>query len=236
MRVGGAGGFSLRADAGWFVLAALVTVLLALRYFPMSLPDSSSRAHWALGAAGALVLFLSIVLHELAHVLVAGRYGISSRSISLDLLGGRAEVASGLPSAGPEITMAVAGPAANAAIALLAGLLLATPASQPEAEALIRFTALINALLAAVNLLPVLPLDGGRMLRALLWAITGSVARATWLAARIGSGFAICMIIFGVLAALAGSSLLGLLSAAIGLYLLRRAAPFLRLPGVPSQP
>jgi Zn-dependent protease len=171
-------------------------------------------------------LFGSIVLHELAHARVARAHGVASRGITLAALGGRAELEGALPSPKVDVLMAVAGPAANG---VLAGLALAlTEVAQgghwPAAvTGVLGFAAATNALLTAVNLLPVFPLDGGRVLRAALWHRTASLSAATRTARRIGMGFGVGLVVAGVVGAGVGHRAAGLTGVVVGLYLYRRA-------------
>ena len=219
-------GLRVRAEARWFPVAALVIVALALRYFPASYPNLSASAYWAMSAAGAVALFSSILLHELSHALVARRYGVPSRGITLAMLGGRAEVERELSTPGGDALMAVAGPCANL---LTAGLSVALVklgrGDWPVAViGVLAFTATVNLLLTGVNALPVYPLDGGRVVRALLWRGTGAMGRATRIAAHLGEGFAVLLAVGGVAAVLRGAHVIGAVGVLAGVYLLRHAS------------
>lgn len=225
----------MRAEASWFAVATLVVLALAVRYFPASYPTLPAAAYWGMGAAGAAALFGSIVLHELSHALVARRYGVSSRGITLVMLGGRAEVEGELPTPRAEALMAAAGPGANLLIAGLAVALVEFGRGEwpPAIVGVLGFTATANLLLAAVNALPVYPLDGGRVVRAVLWLITGTLSGATRIAARLGSGIGIALAVAGVGAALRGNLLVGAVASVAGLYLHRYAKSTRRVAPAP---
>ena len=215
----------MRAELRWFLVAALVIVALALRYFPASYPNLSASAYWGMSAAGAVALFGSILLHELSHALVARRYGVPSAGITLVMLGGRAEVERELSTPGGDALMAVAGPCANLLTAGLAGALVRLGRGDwPTAViGVLTFTAIVNVLLTGVNALPVYPLDGGRVVRALLWRRTGAIGRATQIATRLGAGFAVLLALAGVAVVLRGHHVIGAVVVVAGIYLLKHA-------------
>lgn len=219
-------GFEVRLDASWFFIAILVTWSLAEGFFPYYNQDLSPQTYWLMGALGAVGLFVSIVLHELSHALVARRYGLRIDGITLFIFGGVAEMRDEPNSAKTEFMMAIAGPLASIALAagffVLRGLTegLGWPAS---ATAVIGYLAMINGLLAAFNMLPAFPLDGGRVLRAALWSWKGNVQWATRIVSQIGAGFGLVMLVVGVLSVVSGNFIGGLWWCLIGLFL-RNAA------------
>jgi Zn-dependent protease len=219
-------GLRVRAETRWFPVAALVIVALALRYFPASYPNLSASAYWGMSAAGAVALFGSILLHELSHALVARRYGVPSKGITLAMLGGRAEVERELSTPGGDALMAVAGPCANLLTAALSAVLVKLGRGDwPVAVVgVLAFTATVNLLLTGVNALPVYPLDGGRVVRALLWRGTGAMGRATRIAAHFGEAFAVLLAIAGVAVMLRGHHVIGAVGVLAGVYLLRHAS------------
>ena len=218
-------GLRVRAELRWFLVAALVIVALALRYFPASYPNLSASAYWGMSAAGAVALFGSILLHELSHALVARRYGVPSRGITLAMLGGRAEVERELSTPGGDALMAVAGPCANLLTAGLCVALVKLGRGDLPVGVLgvLAFTATVNLLLTGVNALPVYPLDGGRVVRALLWRGTREMGRATRIAAHVGAGFAVALAVAGVVAVLRGHHVIGAVGVLAGVYLFRYA-------------
>jgi Zn-dependent protease len=177
-----------------------------------------------MGVIGALGLFASIVVHELSHALVARRHDIPIDGITLFVFGGVAEMGAEPPNARAELTMAIAGPLASIVIgvAALAGSALA--AGWPgSVVTVLAYLGAVNLLLAAFNLLPAFPLDGGRVFRALLWRRHGDLVRATRTAARVGTVFGAVLMGLGGVRVLLGDLLGGVWSFLIGLFL-RQAA------------
>jgi Zn-dependent protease/CBS domain-containing protein len=195
-------GFPINLDPSWFLIAVLMTWTLAKSYFPALHPQLDQATYWAMGAAGALGLFVSVVLHELSHALTARRYGVRMRGITLFLFGGVAEMTDEPPSPRSEFWIAIAGPLASFAIAgAVWAVGFAAPWPRPAAGVL-GYLAWTNAALAIFNLVPAFPLDGGRVLRAVLWEWKGSLRRATRISSQVGSGFGLAMIAFGILTVL----------------------------------
>lgn len=214
----------LRAQRTWYVLAGLVVVALAVRYFPSTHPRLSPVVYWGMGIAGALVLFGSTILHELAHLAVARHFGVGTRGVTLALFGGRAELERQLPTRRGEILLALAGPAMNALLAGIAFLAIGfteAPSLEP-ATGVLEFAAWSNALLSAVNVLPVFPLDGGRVVRALLWRGPRTLAQATAAALKVGAISCGTIVVLGGLAIARGSAAAGTLGMATGIYLYAR--------------
>jgi Zn-dependent protease/CBS domain-containing protein len=215
-------GFDVNIDLSWLLLAVLITWSLAVGVFPAMNPDLSSATYWWMGVGGALGLFLSIVLHELSHSIVARRYGIPMRGITLFIFGGVAEMDAEPPSPRSEFLMAIAGPAASVVIA---GIFFALAAldqlfSWPqELAVVVDYLAIINLVLAAFNLIPAFPLDGGRVLRSVLWHFKGNLRWATRFSAFIGSGFGVAMIVLGVISLLFGNLIGGIWWFLIGMFL-----------------
>ncbi|HET9300186.1 MAG TPA: site-2 protease family protein [Candidatus Polarisedimenticolaceae bacterium] len=222
-------GIAIKVDASWFVVAALVTWTLAVGLFPRDHLGLSPLAAWTMAVFAALGVFKSIVLHELGHALMARRMGLRIRSITLFIFGGLAEMEDEPTTARAELLVAVAGPAVSTAVALLsllAGLacrLIPLPYTDLAADVCF-YVAWANGLLIAFNAIPAFPLDGGRVLRALVWAITGDMRRATRLCSLLGQAFGFLLIAGGVaLVYWTGSLLAGAWTAVLG-WFLRRAA------------
>ncbi len=213
-------GIDVRLDASWLLLAALVVWTLADGVFPELAPGLGRQTYWGMAAAGAAGLFASIVFHEMAHALVARRFGIAIRGITLFIFGGVAEMDGEPKSARGELLMALAGPLAST---VLAGVMLALTAAiggteRGAADGVTWYLAIINGALALFNLIPAFPLDGGRVLRAALWAWQGDILKATRIAAGAGNLFGLALIVFGVVDILSGNFVGGMWRFLIGMF------------------
>jgi Zn-dependent protease len=214
-------GFQIKADLTWTFLAVLITWSLATSFFPTEMPGLKTYVYWALAIEGAIGVFASIILHECGHALVARRYGIPIKEITLFIFGGVANMEAEPEKPRHEFLMAIAGPLTSG---VLAGIFLALDALVrrilPEAPILsvLGYLALLNGLLAAFNMIPAFPLDGGRVLRALLWEWKKDVRFATRIAAGLGSGFGFALILLGVMVFINGMELQGLWFFMIGLF------------------
>jgi len=215
-------GFEVRLDFSWIVIAILIVWSLSTGYFPEQYKDLSRQSYWFLGLAGAVGLFLSIIVHEFSHSIVARRYGLPMKGITLFIFGGVAEMGDEPPSAKVEFLMAIAGPLASVVIAIIftgmyrVGREMNVPAS---INGLFGYLGLINALLAGFNLLPAFPLDGGRVLRSILWGVKKNLRWATRISSQIGTAFALLLILMGVLNVLRGNFIGGMWWFLIGMFL-----------------
>jgi Zn-dependent protease len=197
--------FGIRLDvhASWFPIYALVAVTIA-NAGPIGALGAAGA--YAVGAAAALVLFASVVAHELAHALTARRFGVQTTSIALFLFGGVATLEAEPPTPFADAAVALAGPAMSAAIALIAfaamhGVDAVVPFRYADAAAsILAYITFANAVLAGFNLIPGYPMDGGRVLRALLWQLRGERDGATATAALVGIGFGLCFAAGGLVA------------------------------------
>jgi Zn-dependent protease len=193
--------------------------------FPAAAPNLPPQAYWWMAVVATFGVFASIILHELSHSLVARRYGVPIRGITLFIFGGVAEMEGEQKSARAEFLMAAAGPLASfaisAALALTLGLFPDPSAALPT---VIWYLAIVNTTLAIFNLVPAFPLDGGRMLRAALWAWRGDFAWATRIAANAGDLFGIFLIVAGVVSVIRGDFVGGMWRFLIGLFLRGAAA------------
>ena len=214
-------GFEVRVDLSWIVLAVLVTWSLARGVFPDYFENLSERTYWFMGAAGALGLFLSIIFHELSHSLIARRFGIPMKGITLFIFGGVAEMTEEAPDAKAEFWMAIVGPASSI---LLGAMIFAIwrygeSAGWPvPAVGVLFYLAWINVALAVFNLIPAFPLDGGRLLRAVLWGFRKNLQWATRITSRLGSGFGILLIALGLYSIIQGQFIGGIWWFLIGMF------------------
>ena len=215
-------GFEVRLDSSWIVLAVLITWSLAKGIFPAYYEDMPAANYWAMGVAGALGLFLSIIFHELSHSLVARRFGIPMKGITLFIFGGVAEMSAEPPSARAEFFTAIIGPVSSLVIAAaFYGLLQAGESTGwPMAiNGVLFYLAWVNVILALFNLLPAFPLDGGRVFRSALWLWKKDLHWATMVSSRVGSAFGVLFIAWGLWEIIQGNFIGGLWQAMIGLFL-----------------
>ncbi|MGO8905929.1 MAG: site-2 protease family protein [Solirubrobacteraceae bacterium] len=208
----------------WLVIVVFFTWTLGAYYFPEDIHGINPVASYALGLASVLLLFASLLAHEFGHALVARRHGIEVEEIDLWLLGGVSRMRGEAHDPSDELHYALAGPAVTAAVAACFGVLLALlPASAPKVvRALVEYQVLANGLILIFNLLPAFPLDGGRVLRSLLWRRSGDIRSSTETAASIGRGFGYLMIFLGALEFLNGGPA-GLWFALIGFFIVMAA-------------
>ncbi len=212
-------GISIGLDYSWFLIFVLFTWGLATNYYPASYPAWPRTEYWILGAVSALMLFACVLLHELGHSVVAMRYHIPVRNITLFLFGGVSQIEGEPPSAQAEFWIAIAGPAVSGALAVLFALLRPAVAAVSPLLALTSYLAYINGALAVFNLIPGFPLDGGRVLRAILWSSTHSLRKATLTAATVGRFIGFVFIVLGASQILGGNLGNGLWIVFIGWFL-----------------
>lgn len=232
-------GIQISVHPSWFLILALITASLATGFLPAAF-EGTPALYWAVAGAASLLLFGSVLLHELAHSLVARAQGIRVRGITLFLLGGVSSVEDEPATPGREVMVAGVGPLTSL---VLGGALLATASAVQTSSVLdviLVYLGSVNLVLGVFNLLPGLPLDGGRVLRALLWARWRDRERATAGAAEVGRWLGYAVIAWGVLLALGGGLVGGLWIGFVGWTLVQssRAAGLMaghetRLRGVP---
>ena len=218
-RVGRLAGIDLAIHPSWLVIAFLITYSLAEGQFPSQFPSWSEAQYWLVAAATAALFFASVLSHELSHALVARRFGLKVEGITLFIFGGATTIDADSRTPREEALIALAGPATSI---VLGGIFvaLALLLEQPQVEALVSYLGLVNLALGVFNLIPGFPMDGGRVLRALLWRLRGDRLVATRNAAQVGRGFAYLMIGLGVFLALQpGGLLMGIWTALIGWFL-----------------
>ncbi|HEX2884259.1 MAG TPA: site-2 protease family protein [Candidatus Limnocylindria bacterium] len=219
-KIGRLAGIDLAIHPSWLVIFFLVTYSLAAFQFPREFAGWSQATYWIVGVATALLFFASVLAHELSHALVARRFGLRVEGITLFIFGGATSLDRDSRTPREEALIAVAGPLTSLAIgAALIGLELVV--GQPQLAALVGWLGVINLMLGAFNLIPGFPMDGGRLLRAVVWRIRGDRLAATRNAAVVGRLFAYLLIAIGVYLALrpGGSIFSGLWLALIGWFL-----------------
>ncbi len=221
IRIGSLFGFTIAIHPSWFIVLVVFSVSLANGFFPATYAGWSPATYWVVGLLASLLLFGSVLVHELAHSLVARSQGIPVRDITLFLLGGVASIEKEASTPRREAALAGVGPLTSFAIGLLSGLAARVLPLPETLEALLLYLAIANVILAVFNLVPGFPLDGGRVLRALLWARSGDFERATRTAARIGQGLGWVFIAGGVLIAFSASVFSGLWLGFVGWVLVQ---------------
>ena len=213
-------GIPIRLHYTWLLAVGLMAWSLAAGFFPDAYPGWEPTAYWAAGVAAALLLFVSVLLHELAHAVVARGRGFEVRGITLFVFGGVAEVEGEAERPLDEFLIAVVGPIASFAIAGLAWLAARAVADESGmAHAIASYLALANLILGLFNLVPGFPLDGGRILRAVVWALSGSLRTATNVASFAGQAIALGLVAWGVWRMVGGDLFGGLWTAFIGWFL-----------------
>jgi len=215
-------GFEVNIDLSWTIIAVLITWSLAKGLFPYWHPGLEQETYWLMGVVGALGLFISIVAHEFCHSIVARKFGMPMKGITLFIFGGVAEMGDEPPTAKAEFSMAIVGPLSSLAIAVIFYLIYHWGESvgwNPPINVVLKYIAYINAILAAFNLLPAFPLDGGRVLRSILWGAKGDLRWATRVSSAIGSAFGIGLIVLGIFQFIYGNIIGGLWMFLIGMFL-----------------
>jgi Zn-dependent protease len=200
VRLGRILGFEINIDWSWLLIFSLVVYTLARGYFPSLRQNFNVPTNWMLGVVAAILLFASVLIHELSHSIVARMHGIGVRGITLFIFGGVSQTAEEPRSPSEEFWMSIVGPLTSLALAAVFGLaeLIGIKAHWPVATvALVGYLAMINLFLGLFNLVPGFPLDGGRVLRSVLWGATNDINKATRWASYSGQGFGYLVMSFG---------------------------------------
>ena len=224
-------GIPISLDASWLIILALLTLTLAetfpklmAEYYPGVRASVPPYGYWIMGLIAAVVFFVCVVLHELGHAIVARSMGMPIRGITLFLFGGVAELGDEPVSAGTEFVMAIAGPAVSFVLAIVLGALAWVGYNSgwvPEIVIILGYLAVVNAMVLVFNLIPAFPLDGGRVLRSILWGATGKLRRATYWASLLGQAFGWLLIAWGLVQLFSGREywLSGIWLGLIGFFL-----------------
>lgn len=219
-KLGRVAGIEIGVHYTWLFAFFLVTWSLAVSYFPGNNPGLSDGIYWLLGVIAALALFASVLAHELMHSFVARAQGQDVESITLFIFGGVSNLKAEPRSARDEFLMAGVGPITSLVLAGLFWLTLqALPAGRAPLGGILSYLATINLMLGLFNLLPGFPLDGGRVLRSIIWGLTGDLRRATEIASYAGQGLGFLLIFWGVSQTFGGNFVNGLWIAFIGWFL-----------------
>ncbi|MCJ7763801.1 MAG: site-2 protease family protein [Dehalococcoidales bacterium] len=218
-------GISLMLHYSWFFIFALVTWVLITTYFPIAYPDWSLTTSIIASLVASLLFFSSVLAHEMMHSIVARSSGIPVKSITLFIFGGVAQISEEPREPKVELRIALAGPLASIVLGgIFIGIWLILPARFEEVTAIAFWLGWINLVLAGFNLLPGFPLDGGRVLRSILWWRSGNLRRATKWASNAGRGLGFAFIFGGILLVFFGFWLNGVWLAFIGWFLINAAA------------
>lgn len=225
LRLGRIFGIEIAVDYTWFIIFLLIASGLATGSFTRFLPDLSPLMRWLIALVTALLFFASVLLHELAHSVVARRFGLPVSGITLFLFGGVSKLTAEPKSPRVEFVMALAGPLTSLALGGLFFLLaiLVRPLDGGAFATIFRWLGFVNGFLAAFNLIPGFPLDGGRVLRAGLWHWSRNLSESTRIAATFGQGIGYLMIIGGFLTYFLGGDFGDLWLALIGWFLVNSA-------------
>ncbi|MCU0598523.1 MAG: site-2 protease family protein [Desulfobacterales bacterium] len=219
-------GFEVKVDLSWVIIAVLIAWSLSSGFFPARFRNYPAQTYWIMGFVGAIGLFISIIAHEFSHSLAARKYGLPIKGITLFLFGGVAEMGEEPKTAKAEFMMAIVGPISSIMIGMVCyifyyfGLKAGVPY---PVTGVIYYLAMINGVLAGFNMLPAFPLDGGRVLRSILWHFKGDLKWATRIASGIGSFFGLFLILVGVFDVITGNFVSGMWSFLIGLFLKKAA-------------
>ena len=225
IKLGRVFGVEIGLHYSWLLIALLITFSLA-GHFQTNNPSWSDGLRWGISIVTAILFFASIVVHELSHALVAKLRGLPVRSITLFALGGVAQIEKEPADAKTEFWMGIIGPITSFVIGVVCLLITMalgwTPPDFPQRPlpAMLMWLGLINIGLAIFNMIPGFPLDGGRVLRGIIWWITGNAKRATTIAARVGQFIAFAMIVYGVFQFFRGTGINGIWMVFIGWFLL----------------
>jgi Zn-dependent protease len=226
--LGRVAGIEIGLHFSWFIIAVLITFSLVGHFHEVT-PQWTNAVIWSAALVTAVLFFVALLLHELAHSVVAKAKGLRVRAITLFALGGVSQIESEASDAKSEFLIAIAGPLTSIviggvflALARLAGWPAGSEPTTPL-PAVLLWLGYINLALAGFNMIPGYPLDGGRVLRAAIWGVTGNQARATRAAARVGEAIAVLFILFGLYRFFLGANFGGLWFAFIGWFLLDAA-------------
>src|SRR5256886_12433860 len=224
LRIGKIAGSDIYIHVSWIIILVLLTVSLAIGWFPQLYPGQSTATYWIVGLISALLLFVSVLLHELAHSFVARRRGLPVKNITLFIFGGVSNIEREPTSPGVEFQMAFVGPLTSLLIGAVCFLLqLPLRGSNSPLEGILFYLAVTNVLLGIFNLIPGFRLDGGRVLHSIIWKITGSMRQATRAATIVGQVIAYLFIFWGIWQLFTGNVLNGIWIGFIGWFLLSAA-------------
>ena len=217
-------GIDINIHISWLIILVFLTFSLATGWFPITYPGSSTVTYYLLGLIASILLFVSVLLHELAHSFVARSRGLQVKSIVLFIFGGVSNIEQEPQTPGVEFSMAFIGPLVSLLIGVVCyGLLLLVRGTHSLIVPILSYLALMNIILGIFNLIPGFPLDGGRVLRSIIWKATGNFQTATNITTFVGQAFAYLIILWGILLFFAGNAFNGLIIIFTGWFLLTSA-------------
>lgn len=219
-KIGKIAGIEIGVHWSWLLILVLITSTIARGILDEFFPQWAEARKWAVGAIVAGIFFASILAHELSHSLVAKARGIEVKGITLFIFGGVSNLGREAQSAGEEFQIAIVGPLTSLLVGgLFAALWLGLRSFYPDVAAIAAYLAAINGMIAAFNMLPGFPLDGGRVFRSIVWARNRNLLRATRISARVGEGVAYLLMAGGAIQFFAVSTVAGVWMFLIGLFL-----------------
>ncbi len=221
IKIGKVSGIEIKINYSWFFIFLIITWSLATAYLPSQYPSKDDSFYWGIGAASALFLYISILIHELAHSTVAKRNGLGINSITLHFFGGVSEIDEESSNPKTEAIIAFVGPLSSLIIgAILLSIRYLLGNGLPDyLDAVIFYGGYVNISLALFNLIPAFPMDGGRVFRALLWARNGDIMKSTRTASAVAGFISTLFMGFGFLSLFSGGSLSGLWLLFIGMFI-----------------
>lgn len=226
MVIGKVKGIQIEVHFSWLVIFGLVAYMMAMSYFPQYYPGWSPTLRWTAGIIISLMLFVSVLLHELSHSLVSISNGIQVKRITLFIFGGIAQIEGEPDEPIKELKIASAGPAMSIFLSVLFIVLARICASLGASEAVVvslTYLSTVNLVLAIFNLVPAFPLDGGRVLRALIWHFKGNLHNATQIASSMGRTFGYFLIFVGIFWVMTGYFINGIWMVFIGWFIIQAA-------------
>jgi Zn-dependent protease/predicted transcriptional regulator len=219
-RIGKILGIDIKIDSSWLIIFALLIWILAGYYFPQQYPSWPRRIRWTISFFTSILFFASVLIHELAHSFIALKQGEKVKSITLFILGGVAEISEEPKKPMKEFYMALVGPLTSLVLGALFLIIWAFIRNYSEPiGAMTLYLGIINIALAFFNLLPGFPMDGGRVLRAIIWKVTGNLKKATRIASLVGQVIAFLLIFLGIWQLLSGIFIGGIWLIFIGWFL-----------------
>ncbi|MCK5567361.1 MAG: site-2 protease family protein, partial [Actinomycetia bacterium] len=209
----------IRLDYSWFIIFALFAYYFGFNYFPAVLPDVSGGIIAIVTIITVILFFSSVLVHEMSHSLVARSKGTPVKRITLFLFGGMAQIEKEPETPMSEFVMAIAGPAASFVLAIIFGIIWLLTGQYEIIREPFRYLTIINIILGIFNMLPGFPLDGGRVLRSIIWKVTDNLRRATYIASTTGRVIGFLIIAVGIFFFFTGNFLNGVWFAFIGWFL-----------------